>query len=134
MLPSAGPRRRQAYLKLALAQQRCFPRERQQQRSEERREDALGRDMKSQEDHGLLDDKTECTESPRSREGSRNPSVASGSGCLEVAARAELGIESDKEWAEARANFLSYVTLLREWHERSVESGALHEPDLPNAA
>jgi hypothetical protein len=106
-------------------------RECQQQKSEERRDDALGREMRSQD--GLLDRRSECAEPSGRRQRFGNAAV-NGLASVEAAARTELGIESDKEWAEARANLLSYMRLLREWRERSVQSAASQAADLPNAA
>jgi len=89
--------------------------------------------MRSQDDFGLLDHESECTEASGARERCGN-ATANGLACLEAAARAELGIESDKEWAEARANLLSYARLLREWRESLIQSAAPPSGDLPNAA
>jgi hypothetical protein len=90
--------------------------------------------MKSQDEFEWVDHTSECIDPSRGRQRCGNSSDASGCACLEAAARAELGFESDDEWAEARANLLVYVRLLLEWQERSGESGTLAGGDLPDAA
>ena len=89
------------------------------QRLEERRDDALGPDMESQDDFEWLNHSSECIERLRNGLDCGDSSPAFDRIRLEAAAGAALGLESDKEWAEARANLLSYVRLLREWQERS---------------
>ena len=95
------------------------------QGSEERREDALGPDMKSQDEFGSLNYTNERIEESRGLECSCNRELVSGPSGLEAAARAEFEIRTghpirDTEWESTKARLVEFARVLRGWHQQRM--------------
>ena len=88
-------------------------------RSEERREDALGRDMEPQDGFGrTLNQPSQLMNTARG--------LNRGGSLLESAARSEYELYAgrltgDAEWESTKMLFVEFARILRDWHNHSAE-------------